>query len=1648
MLFSSPVGVVQERPVLKGGRLRAAAFIVHLLCLLMLAGLSGAAFAQQTCQSRSFSAYEERVLSAYIAYYGRPADTGGLSYWQGQLAGAGGNLDAIIDAFGNSPEYQQRFGSMSSRELIRNLYQQLYGRDPDEAGWFFYEFWLDSGVSSLASIAMGIHDGTEGEDIAVLENRKAVARHFVTRMEALGANAPNITDGNLLADAISNTRGDAASRERACMSLDDLIGGGGQDVPTLRMSTNGQEATGSVTGLSDGQDSYKYFKVVVPDGVRNLRIGTQGEGGDPDLYVKRGSKPTLSLNDCFSDNIGTREDCLFETPFPGEYYILVHGYSAYVNLGLTVSWEGSGSGVPPEIHITNIMDPIDILSGSNVKIHHPALGEEALNRSDFLSNGLTTPDTNSVSEVRGNNNELIAYGLIESGSNRIDVSPTSTATVLVLDQISASTIDSLGYEKLKSILAAIPEFDSLISQIQTRFSTGKALNRDEQLNYLIADVLLELTAKLVEESSGQTQLMMSAMAEPQTNESEWYKQEKTLHTGRQLELVNSEDVFPFSKVPFIRVGVSSTQYDREGKIVLSGRNGIDKYVDDSAVALNKLDDYQYEILEPNPLSGLFNSFIFSPTSRIDESLRQSGLLETQAAFWKWFATDSYESLVKCDEGWAWNCKKDPFSSKSYWTLNGSGNRERMCFAQFDPITFISGGYMFSQDLAVQLGTQDPALLDAIYKSAYTNIFLLLSDVLGLASNLTPDYSKESAAIDENVKGLLVDIATSHEPDYAAVRALIQKVLVLGYQIRKVTEQIHRDEGVIEYKTVELAASDVVQQFAILVSHMSQSVFRKNNFAYRVAIITTGDPLKYIETIQGLREWQLRWDTVARFELSRKPYPPPLKAAMFLSAVQEKIAVLGKVYGWARINDLTQKSLKDKSPAHIANCFMVQETATGKALVRSTVSLEGSIKIPKETSGLSIRIGEGSNETRGFFGPMRIDSSDSNAWTVNYFFPDVPPGRYNLDFFGHHHNDLEWTGVHSFSDYGYLTRYLYDFTPLVSGPRNVKATSGHEKIRLSWDPVAGAENYTVFYHTDPGIDLNGSNIFLRSKVVLENSFEGAFPNGVTYYFVVTATLNSGLTIFGRDETKPSKEVSAAAGANDFDILYPPHLSVLEQGNAFVRLEWTQVSGASSYEVYVSTSPGIDPSVSGTYFRKISQPASLGTTMAVADLQNGERYYFAVRAVTVSAQSAISNVVWGVPSTSVDNGQVSGQCKPLSYFDNHFDGTVNGTIDKFVREGVTVVMAGDVLTGEIVMLDNCQSCVEINYHFTKKYTDYPRSYCFDKGLAVSGPRFGYLIGNWDGFPSHYIHNYSLVSSGFYVSQSLRYFKDGLDEEFSSHSSLHQIRTIDGNLPNAPFTEPQLTADAQRALFLSRATNLVRGVQNGARHLYSVDLATGLIRRLSETAWGEPADGDTVDYDFATEAGKLVFRTQASNLENGPGLYLVDLETGLREALVTGLWFDKTDPQAERPALDAQAGLLAWDQVDASGQRQIHTLELASRATRQETPLDAFTQDACCVRISSDGRYLAWQERGQDGEVWLRVIDDATGRHATVEWPEGVDTDAQSVRIGFADEGRSLHWLSRGEETVGAEAETGAQAAETPDAPLHIEANPVFAPATSLH
>lgn len=93
------------------------------------------------------------------------------------------------------------------------------------------------------------------------------------------------------------------------------------------------------TGLAGPTASRRYFFIRVPEGATGLTFRLAGGSGDPDLYVRRGSRPSTATYECRSWRFGTSELCRFASPQPGNYHVLIHGFTSYSGVRLVASFD-------------------------------------------------------------------------------------------------------------------------------------------------------------------------------------------------------------------------------------------------------------------------------------------------------------------------------------------------------------------------------------------------------------------------------------------------------------------------------------------------------------------------------------------------------------------------------------------------------------------------------------------------------------------------------------------------------------------------------------------------------------------------------------------------------------------------------------------------------------------------------------------------------------------------------------------------------------------------------------------------------------------------------------------------------------------------------------------------------------------------------------------------------------------------------------------------------------------------------------------------------------------------------------------------------------------------------------------------------------
>ncbi len=185
------------------------------------------------------------------------------------------------------------------------------------------------------------------------------------------------------------------------------------------------------------------------------------------------------------------------------------------------------------------------------------------------------------------------------------------------------------------------------------------------------------------------------------------------------------------------------------------------------------------------------------------------------------------------------------------------------------------------------------------------------------------------------------------------------------------------------------------------------------------------------------------------------------------------------------------------------------------------------------------------------------------------------------------------------------------TAVPPAPAGISATPGDAQVTVGWDAVPGATSYNIYWSTTPGVTTgSGTKITGAANPYIQ----AALVNGTTYYYIVTAVNSVG-------EGAPSIQVSATPAAPTTAPSAPTGVSA-SAGDTQIIIGWNAVSGATSYNIYWSTTPGVT-TATGTRITGSANP------YIHSALVNGTAYYYIVTAVNSVGESAPSSQVSATP-----------------------------------------------------------------------------------------------------------------------------------------------------------------------------------------------------------------------------------------------------------------------------------------------------------------------------------------------------------------------------------------------------------------------------------
>jgi len=165
-------------------------------------------------------AYKDAVERVYVAYYGRPAEASGLSFWESAVAKVGGQPSALINDFGKSTEATAFYSGMGVSQQINKIYNLMFNRDAEASGLSYWTDLVNRGGATTSSVMLEVLNGAQANDKAIIDNKLAAANYFTDDIAANSSHADWYSkNGDTVRSWLSKIDGTADSLTQAKTDL-------------------------------------------------------------------------------------------------------------------------------------------------------------------------------------------------------------------------------------------------------------------------------------------------------------------------------------------------------------------------------------------------------------------------------------------------------------------------------------------------------------------------------------------------------------------------------------------------------------------------------------------------------------------------------------------------------------------------------------------------------------------------------------------------------------------------------------------------------------------------------------------------------------------------------------------------------------------------------------------------------------------------------------------------------------------------------------------------------------------------------------------------------------------------------------------------------------------------------------------------------------------------------------------------------------------------------------------------------------------------------------------------------------------------------------------------------------------------------------
>lgn len=284
----------------------------------LCAGLAFNVNAEVLISEVLYDAPNNDSVEEFVELFNAGCDTVDLSEYQLSDNGSSYNLQGSLAS-----------GAYFTVAANQSGFSSLFSVEPDQ-----YPLSLSLGNSGDY---VRLNKGSEEIDVVAWEGGLAGWSLNVRNVSLYRTTVVNSKSSADWSGSINAGNPGSGSLTTSCDTGGDITGGNETDPALLE---NGKVKS----NLSAASGQTLKFIADIPAGATKLSFVMSGGTGDADLYLRQGSEPTTSVNDCAPYLSGNAEQCAVAAPVAGRYYINIEAYESFSGVSLAVNYSVQSGG--------------------------------------------------------------------------------------------------------------------------------------------------------------------------------------------------------------------------------------------------------------------------------------------------------------------------------------------------------------------------------------------------------------------------------------------------------------------------------------------------------------------------------------------------------------------------------------------------------------------------------------------------------------------------------------------------------------------------------------------------------------------------------------------------------------------------------------------------------------------------------------------------------------------------------------------------------------------------------------------------------------------------------------------------------------------------------------------------------------------------------------------------------------------------------------------------------------------------------------------------------------------------------------------------------------------------------------------------------